>query len=106
MLARIAKHTGLEPSDDDDEEKAIPLAAIAWNAASLPEEKLIPRLMESVGHLAGEDPEAAAGLLALLAAMVRRKLDLYPGDRRMIVSYRFSGPDENRKLQVISTPPR
>jgi hypothetical protein len=86
-----------------DEERALSLAAIAWNLSLIPEDERGPMLEKLLRQAAETDPEIERGLRVLLKDLVERKLELYPDDRRMILGHELAQTGEDMMLNVVST---
>jgi hypothetical protein len=89
----------VEPFCDDEmpldaRRAAITAAAAAWNVASAPRE-LQSELLESV-ITESHDPD----LIAVMLALIERKLALYPEDRRMVGNFDLVQDGEDVRLVV------
>jgi hypothetical protein len=94
----------IEPYREDESDAAglkslVGLGAIAWNLAMFPESKRGAALSEMTKDLKGRDREV---LNIVVAQLVRRKLELFPDDRRMIVSYEVTDSGGKYHLAVGS----
>jgi hypothetical protein len=88
---------------DDAYRKLLTLAALAWNAALLPEgrqEAMIDDVL-SKGLPPGSD-ELAAGLRSIVEGMVERKKAHFSSNRRAIISFELTDLGDQYHLTVAS----
>jgi hypothetical protein len=80
----------------------VALGALAWNFALLPEAERDQYLMDGMRKLDAPDLEM---LQSLLEALMRRKQQLFPHDRRMIVSSEVTLTPAGYHITVASLRP-
>lgn len=84
----------------------VAFAIICWDAALAPEERQEESIRNAVRILAeeaGDGPETIEQLETLAKQLVARKKALFPNDKRVVLSYEFTGEGESLKLFVTST---
>jgi hypothetical protein len=103
LLALIGPYQDVA-STYEDLQRLIPLGAVAWNAALLPEkarQKLLDETIEA--GFSAFDPETRRELRNFLAALIERKERLFPNNKRFIVSYEVSRTKNSYHVSVAST---
>ncbi|MHB1557117.1 MAG: hypothetical protein ACYC61_06530 [Isosphaeraceae bacterium] len=80
------------------------MGMLAWNVALQPEEER-PQIIDSIlgGALPGAEPAALAVAKAIVEALVRRKLEFFADNRRMIYSFELTDRGDDFHLTVAST---
>ena len=77
----------------------IGMAAAAWNVTLLPERERTQAFREIIAGAAAKDRHAVADILV---ALVRRKEELFPDDRRTIVHWEVSELADEYHVSVAS----
>lgn len=77
-------------------------AALAWNIALLPSDEQQERIGQAVKGLPHHDPQAREAAREFLAALVKRKLKLFPNDDRGVANYRLTDRGGQWNLMVLS----
>jgi hypothetical protein len=86
------------------EKVILTLAIIAWNISMFPEEDRASKIEELIEkHIPHDDPRYLTILKATIAAMVLRKLQMYPDNKRLILGYDFTESGDGMTLNVLST---
>lgn len=80
----------------------IDTAVLAWNIAIKPEDEHPAEIEETLKCLRAPDAKTLADGREILAAMVRRKLKLFPSDRRFVVNHQLTMGAENANLRVVA----
>lgn len=120
-LIKISEPYEYEDLSLDDYKKLIMMTIAAWNIANQPEEK---RAEQALGFLkampglaeemtmdldevvnAQNEPPAAIVMGQLLNMLMRRKLELYPDDDRIITDFKVTETLTDRHLSVSSMIP-
>jgi len=120
-LIKISEPYDYEDLSLDDYKKLIMMTIAAWNIANHPEEK---RAEQALGFLkampglademamdldevlnAQKEPPAAIVMAQMLNALMRRKLELYPNDNRVITDFKVTETATERHLSVSSAFP-
>ena len=83
----------------DNEDAALHLSMMAWNAALFPESRR-NELLETAASVVDEKLRADLG--RIMMGMIDVKLTLYPEDERFMVGYEFTERDGQRTLNVAS----
>jgi hypothetical protein len=83
----------------DNEDAALNLSMMAWNAALLGESRRNELLDAAASRI---DERLRADLRRIMRAMIDVKLTLYPEDRRFMVGYEFTESAGQRTLTVAS----
>jgi hypothetical protein len=100
MLAKLARPLIEQSKTKEEYKEVLHLAAIAWNAALLPEE-------ERAGML--HEKKTAAGLgptgIRLMEKLIERKLALFPNERRPVLDIEVADLGGRFHLSVISEIP-
>lgn len=91
-------------ADADSYRMLLNMGMLAWNVALQPEEQREPSIDEVLGRaLAGAEPMALAAAKAIVEALVRRKLEFFADNRRMIYSFELTDRGDDFHLTVAST---
>jgi len=89
---------------DDAYENLLRLGMLAWNAALLPAERrqaMIDETIEAGFSTASRSIQALAR--EVVEALVRRKLEHFAANQRMIISFKLSHTKDGLHLSVAST---
>lgn len=90
--------------DAESFRKLLSLGVAAWNAALLPEDRrwsMIDELIDAA--MPAADERDRAGALAIIQSLVRRKLEHFAENRRMIYSFELTDRGDDFHLAVAST---
>ncbi len=79
-------------------------ACIAWNTALLPEVEWPKRIAKFVGEMPDMPEELRKALMLLIAALIDRKIDLFPNDTRLILKFSTSKKKGKFQIAVEATP--
>ncbi len=90
----------------EERESLLNAACSAWNIACAPPDSRIRQL----GHYTSEylkfnpcaDETEIAGVRSNLERLVQKKLQMFPGDRRQVVSARIVDSGDERRIEVAS----
>ena len=89
---------------EDAYRKLLMLALVAWNAAILPEGQRQALIDETLGvGLPGATEEDSADARRLIEDLIRRKLDHFAANKRMILSFELTDRGHDFHLSVMST---
>jgi hypothetical protein len=80
-------------------ETLIALAAAAWNLTLLPEQERTRAFREAVADVPARDRD---GVADVLAALIQRKEQMFPDDRRVIAHWEVSESENECHVQVAS----
>ncbi len=105
----------------DDYKKLITMTIAAWNIANQPEEKRAEQalgFLKAMPGLADEmtmdldtvineqrEPPASIVMAQMLSELMRRKLELYPNDNRIVRDFKLTETATDRHLSVSSIIP-
>ncbi len=120
-LIKISEFYDYDDLPLDDYKKLIMMAIAAWNIANQPEKKraeqalgflkAMPGLKEELAMDLDEvlneqkEPPAIIVMSQMLNALMRRKLELYPNDNRIITDFKLTETATDRHLSVSSIIP-
>lgn len=120
-LIKISEPYDYEDLSLDDYKKLIMMAIAAWNIANQPEEKRAEQALGFLKAMPGlaeemamdldkvlnsqKEPPAAIVMAQMLNALMRRKLELYPDDNRIISDFKLTETATDRHLSVSSIIP-
>ncbi|MDD2760895.1 MAG: hypothetical protein PHH11_11445 [Methylomonas sp.] len=120
-LINISEPYSYEELSLDDYKKLIMMTIAAWNIANHPEEKRAEQLLGFLKSLRGlkdemdldleaalndpDNPPASIAMVQVIYALMRRKLELYPNDNRIITDFKFTGTANDGHLSVSSIIP-
>lgn len=104
ILELAEPYRAVAPTDQAIE-MLIGTAVIAWNIATQPQEEHAAAIEEALKCFRAPDAEALADGRELFAALIRRKLKLFPLDRRLVASHKLTMAGENMNLSVVSLRP-
>jgi hypothetical protein len=120
-LIKISEPYDYEDLSLDDYKKLIMMTIAAWNIANQPEEKRAEQMigfLKAMPGLEGElkmeldaaineqkKPPAVIVMAQMLAALMRRKLELYPNDNRIVTDFKLTETATDRHLSVSSLIP-
>jgi len=105
----------------DDYKKLIMMTIAAWNVANQPEEKRAEQLLGFLQSMPAlneglemdldaiineqKEPPAVIVMAQILNALMRRKLELYPNDDRIVTDFKLTDTATDRHLYVSSIIP-
>jgi hypothetical protein len=104
-LIHLAEPLTSEADDTDAREKSLTLAMVAWNLSLLPESKRkeqMAGLLEKAAASEDDRLEASSFLQPIIDALVSRKLQLYPLDRRFLVDLQVFETSDGYRVTVAS----
>lgn len=121
-LIEISEPYDYEDLTLDDYKKLIMMTIAAWNIANQPEEKraehalgflkAMPGLEDEMARELDEavinaqkEPPAAIVMAQMLYALMRRKLELFPNDNRIVTDFKLTETSTDRHLSVSSLIP-
>jgi len=87
---------------DDEMEKLLPLAVVAWNASLLDSQKC-QQMLEAIINVT--PPSAKADLKSILEQMMKRRQKHFSQNRRMVLEYQLTRTPQGPHLAVVSTMP-
>lgn len=88
----------------EDEEKAINMSILFWNASLLPNHEALDAMKPALDDIAKGDQTLKSEFHSMFSMMYDRKQKHYATDRRYIVDYSLEKNREGYYLQVASTP--
>jgi hypothetical protein len=104
-LIHLAEPLTSEADDTDARKKSLTLAMVAWNLSLLPESKRkeqMAGLLEKAAASEDDRLEASSFLQPIIDALVSRKLQLYPLDRRFLVDLQVFETSDGYHVTVAS----
>jgi hypothetical protein len=87
-------------STEEQLQKLLTVALVAWNAAILPESKRDEFILDMVNTV---PPDARRPMLAIIAEMMQRKLQHFAGNKRMILNFEVTSTPSGPHVSVMST---
>jgi hypothetical protein len=103
-LIHLAEPLTSEADDTDAREKSLMLAMVAWNLSLLPESKRKEQMASLLEKAAASEDrlEASSFFQPIIDALVSRKLQLYPLDRRFLVDLQVFETSDGYRVTVAS----
>ena len=77
-------------------------ACIAWNTANLPEDQWLVNISEALNGLPNLTNELHLEMTRLVLELVKRKVTLFPDNRRIIVNFKINETKDNYHLGIAS----
>jgi hypothetical protein len=99
ILELVDPYAELCDSDTEAIHKLVVLGVIAWNAAVSDPERGRSLVQAMLATLPQEDRPTAASVVGNL---IRRKIELYPDDRRVVYDYKVIDTPDGFRVQVAS----
>ncbi len=87
-------------------EKLFTMAAIAWNAAIMPEQERQSMLEQTIEQSFAGNPLAQMDALNIIGEMVDRKQQFFADNKRLIMDFQLQDMGETFHLSVASTLPK
>ncbi len=102
LIEFVAPYTHLTDTEEEYR-KLLTMAVCAWNMSLLPlkdQQGMIAKILQE--GRSESDPEATAGMLAILGTMMARKRTSFSENKRFILDFTLMETETGRHLSVIS----